>query len=186
MKNWIVFGSQTFTEVNCIRKALGKDPDLIITNRTNLIGVNDEILVECKDKFVFLPAKPSWDDYRKVFKKYSPLFENCVVTLNGYLRILLPEVCSFFKEKKITCLNGHPGYLPKYPWLVGKDPQKRAYEAGCPTAGSIIHEVVAEVDAGRLLASKEISIEGMTLDEVYEALHNNSINLWIEYLRGIL
>lgn len=184
--NWIVFGSQTFTEVNCIRKALNRDPDLIITNRTDLIGVNDEILRGCKDRFVFIPKKPSWDDYRKVFKKYSDLFESCVITLNGYLRILLPEVCNFFAEKGIACLNGHPGLLTKYPWLAGKDPQKRAYEAKCPTAGSIIHEVIAEVDAGKLLAEREISIEGMSLDEVYEALHQNSINLWIDYLRNIL
>ena len=79
--------------------------------------------------------------------------------------------------------NGHPGLITKYPELKGKDPQVRAYEGKYETAGSVIHEVVPEVDAGKILKEGEVDIKDKSLDEVYSSLHKLSTDLWIDFLK---
>ena len=178
-KNWVTFFSQTGSEILLVSKALNREPDLIVTNRTDLIGVNKELIELYSDKFVFIPRKPSEDDYRWLLKKYKDIFADCICTLHGYLRI----IPSFLCEKLSNFYNGHPGLVSKYPELKGFNAQERAWQGGYKTAGSIIHEVTAGVDEGRILAEKEISIEGMSFDEVYSALHDNSVELWIDFLK---
>ena len=98
--------------------------------------------------------------------------------MHGWLRIVPEEICD-----KYEIYNGHPGLITEYPELKGKDPQVRAFEGKYKLAGSVIHEVVPEVDAGKILYEHAISIDGLTLDEVYSSLHDVSTNLWIDFLR---
>ena len=97
---------------------------------------------------------------------------------SAYSRIIPSEIC-----KEYSIVNLHPGLITKYPILKGKDPQEKAYNLGLKTSGAVIHEVVAEVDSGKILDSIEISIEGLTLDEVYENLHKCSSELWIKFFK---
>ena len=118
--------------------------------------------------------KPSVEDYKNALDGKG----DGLISLHGYLRILPPEIC-----KKYSIVNLHPGLITKYPILKGKDPQEKAYNLGLKTSGAVIHEVIAEVDSGKILDSIEISIEGLTLDEVYENLHKCSSELWIKFFK---
>ena len=174
--NWVAFFSQTGSEIVNISEEIGRWPDLIVTNREDGFEkinpkrkINEELL---NVDIIYLSNKPTVEEYKNVLSK------KCIVTLHGWLRIMPPEIC-----EQHTIYNGHPGLITEYPELKGKDPQIRAFEGKYKLAGSVIHEVVPEVDAGKILHEHAISIDGLTLDEVYSSLHEVSTNLWIDFLK---
>ena len=177
-KKWVCFYSQTGSEINNIRKLLKKDPDIIVYNGDDLSHTNMELLEDLGDKMVRLPAKPSLDDYLQLAEI---LPKDCLITLNGYLRIIPKYMCEHF-----NILNLHPGLITKYPELKGFNPQEKAFNLNLPTTGVVIHEVTPELDSGKIIASKEVPIAGNTLDVVYEKLHDAATQLWVDVLKDIL
>ena len=98
-----------------------------------------------------------------------------LVTLNGWLRIVPPEICKMY-----NLVNGHPGLITRYPELKGIDPQKRFWtnKDKYEYYGSVVHEVTAEVDEGRVLSFSEKKVDG-TEEEPFEILKNTSLNAWL-------
>jgi folate-dependent phosphoribosylglycinamide formyltransferase PurN len=82
-----------------------------------------------------------------------------------------------------TMFNGHPGLISKYPELKGKDPQMKAWDLNLETTGCVIHKVTAGVDEGPIIKQVEVSIKGLTMDEMFEELHKKSVMLWAGFLR---
>lgn len=74
------------------------------------------------------------------------------IVLAGYMRILSDE---FVKRWAGRILNIHPSLLPKY---RGLDTFARAMEAGDSHAGSSVHIVTPELDAGEVLAQVRVAI----------------------------
>ena len=175
--NWVAFFSQTGSEIVNICEEINRWPDLIVTNRMDGFDkINPKLtqrILNGKQRMLMVEKKPPVHRYDEAIRTGS------VVTLHGWLRIIPEEICS-----KYQIYNGHPGLITKYPELKGKDPQERAFEGKYETAGSVIHKVVPEVDAGTVLEEKEINIKGMSLDEVYKSLHVVSTDLWVEVLKG--
>jgi len=177
MRPWITFFSQTGTEIAALCQALGKYPHGIVTNKQNMTNVNKDLVNttsfrEHKLNQTFwhiLPAKPSIDDYLNTLSS----FDNPVITLHGYLRIIPKVVC-----EKYEIYNLHPGLIDKYPSLKGFNPQERAFREGYKLAGCVIHRVIPDVDEGEILMSQGISIENKTLNEVYDSLRNVALDLW--------
>jgi len=177
MRPWVTFFSQTGSEIYNLSNALGLYPDAIITNRQNNEGVNPDLLTitafrtQKLNQTIWhtLPNKPVVEDYSQVLQK----FNNPVVTLHGYLRIIPKEICN-----KYEIYNLHPGLINKYSELKGFNPQERAFTRGYKDAGCVIHKVTPGVDEGEIVAHGEISIEGMSLTEVYSSLHNCAFNTW--------
>ena len=175
------FFSQTGSEILNIINSTGAVPDVIITNRLRKDGtlknseiINRELLDRFGSRIVCIPVKPSVEDYENALNNR----DGGLISLHGYLRIIPSEIC-----KEYSIVNLHPGLITKYPILKGKDPQEKAYNLGLKTSGAVIHEVVAEVDSGKILDSIEVSIEGLTLDEGYENLHKCSSELWIKFFK---
>ena len=173
--NWIAFFSQTGSEIVNICEEIGRWPDLIVTNRMDGFDkINPELtkrLLNGKQRMLMVEKKPPVHRYDEAIRDGS------IVTLHGWLRIVPEEICD-----KYEIYNGHPGLITKYPELKGKDPQERAFEAGYKVGGCVIHRVIPEVDEGQILSEGVISIEGLTLDDVYDKLHEVSINLWVDFL----
>lgn len=177
MRPWIAFFSQTGTEIHGLSNALGVYPDIIVTNKPDLKNVNKELL--CTTQFrehklnktilEFLPNKPEASHYLKILK----CFDNPVVTLHGFLRIIPKEICDQFE-----IYNLHPGLIDKFPSLKGFNPQERAFIEGYKLAGCVIHRVTPGVDEGEILMSQGVSIEGMDLNGVYDALRDTALDLW--------
>ena len=177
MKQWIAFFSQTGTEILNISNKLNVFPSLIVTNKEDYKQINFELYNECYDRIEFLPKKPTLNDYIKLINKYQYLFDNAIITLNGYLRIIPEELCNRF-----NIYNLHPGLITKYPSLKGFNPQEVAYVLNLPTSGCVIHKVTPELDSGEILKDIEVDIKGCTLDEVYSKLHDAAEEIWIDFL----
>lgn len=166
----IALFSQTGGEIVNISRALGKWPDVIITNKRpeHLREISSEIP---KDLLVELPNKPTTEDYRKVLPKQA------IVTLHGWLRILPEDICNEYE-----IYNGHPGLITRYPELKGKDPQDRAWKGEYLTAGCVIHKVTAGVDEGEVLLEKEFPCRLLSYNKFMDKLYETSLELWKTFL----
>ena len=191
---WIAFFSQTGSEIAAISRALGRWPDYIVTNKMTDEGINPAILrtinystaKEGRSTLIRMPKWPRDVDYMNIadYMGFSILNgkwkDNVLVTLHGYLRILPPHFCD-----NTRIYNGHPGLITKYPELKGFNPQKKAFEAGSyETVGSVIHEVIPELDSGDVVASGEIKNDFDNLEDCTVALHDLSIQLWTKFLKN--
>ena len=177
MRSWVTFFSQTGTEIHDLSRALGIYPDCIVTNKQNHKTTNIGLFETTKFRsqklneniWIQLPQKPTVEDYKKALNG----FNNPVITLHGYLRIIPKEICENYEM-----YNLHPGLIDKFPALKGFNPQERAFTEGYKLAGCVIHKVIPGVDEGEILMSQGVSIEGMNLDGVYGALRDTALDLW--------
>lgn len=76
-----------------------------------------------------------------------------LICLAGFMRILTPGFTSRWGQGRM--LNIHPSLLPLYP---GLDTHARALAAGDAEAGCTVHEVTADLDAGRILGQARVPV----------------------------
>ena len=179
---WIAFFSQTGTEIYNLSKDLGIYPDCIVTNQQDVGKINKNLYnmytfreskLNLKNTWQVLPEKPTLTNYNKVLNP----FNNPIITLHGFLRILPKKICDQYE-----IYNLHPGLITKFPELKGFNPQERAFNQGYLTAGCVIHRVIPDVDEGPIVKTGEINIEGADLPGVYEKLHNLAFFLWKNFI----
>ena len=169
---WIALFSQTGSEIIDLSSELNRKPDFVITN-ANLDKVNPDIEVDFRinnDEAKTLDILEDIEFDRK----------DTLITLNGWLRIVPPDKCKIY-----NIYNGHPGLITKYPELKGKDPQKRAWKniASYSKIGSVVHKVVAEVDAGEIIVEKSARTRDvLNIDRTYDTLRKTSFDAWVEFL----
>ena len=168
---WIAFFSQTGSEIVDIIDKLGRKPSQIITNYRpdDLRQVNKKL-----PYYAEVSNKPSLNELEFVCE----LYENPIITLHGWLRIMPPEICS-----KHEIYNGHPGLITKYPELKGKDPQMRAWNGNYDFYGTVLHRVTEGVDEGEIISSASFTKEGLDVDEYFRILREMSTTLWVDFLR---
>jgi len=172
-KNWVALFSQTGSEIVDLSTKLSRKPDFVITN-ANLDNVNPNIEVDFRINNDEAKTLDILEDIE--FDKRDTL-----ITLNGWLRIVPPDKCKMY-----NIYNGHPGLITKYPELKGKDPQKRAWEniASYAKIGSVVHKVVAEVDAGEVIVEKSARTRDvLNINRTYDTLRKTSFDAWIEFFK---
>ena len=76
-----------------------------------------------------------------------------IVCLAGFMRLLTPEFVGHWPERM---LNIHPALLPAF---KGLDTHKRALAAGAKMHGATVHFVVAEMDAGPIIAQDAVAVD---------------------------
>jgi len=178
---WIAFFSQTGSEITDISKSLKRWPDVIVTNErpTRLRTINSEILEQ--DLLVTTPNKPTEKELLEIIEYY----DNPIITLHGWLRIMPPNICNEYK-----IYNGHPGLITDFPELKGKDPQIRAFEGikqgKYEYAGAVLHKVVAGVDEGKILMQERFNTFGVELDDLFRILRDRSLYMWCRFLKEVL
>ena len=173
---WIAFFSQTGSEIADIADSIKRWPDVIITNdRPEHLRTVDERIA--KQGYFTWSNKPTEDEYIELLEAYP----DALVTLHGWLRIVPEYVC---ERSKIY--NGHPGLITKYPELKGKDPQVRAFELKHETIGCVLHEVVAGVDEGKIIAEERVNAFGLDLENTFRILRDRSLYLWVNFLKKVL
>lgn len=174
---WIAFFSQTGSEIVDISNALGRKPDLLVTNNfEQKIKFNPGIR---KLGVTIQSARHDMlMDYFRMQRVYNP--DLTLITLHGYLRIIPEDICN-----KYDILNGHPGLITKYPELKGKDPQVRTWEGKYLDLGSVVHKVTPGVDEGEVLSSVAYTNRCESLDEMYGKLRQSSLESWLWVLKRI-
>lgn len=126
--------------------------ELVISNNVDAFGLQRAtsagIATTCIDHRDF----PSRAEFDQALIDRIDLAEPDIVILAGFMRILTAEFVEHYRERLV---NIHPSLLPKFP---GVDTHRRAIEAGEKWHGVTIHFVVAEVDAGPIIAQGRIPI----------------------------
>lgn len=172
-KRWVAFFSQTGAEIADISEKIGRWPDIIVTNaRPKSVRTLDPRLQNKGIKIV--APKPTIHDYRRVLQ--NPGKQELIITLHGWLWIIPERIVKDYKM-----YNGHPGLITKYPELKGKDPQQRAIDGKYKIAGSVIHEVISEVDEGKILYKKQFFTKGLNQEEIYQKFRKTSLDLWSKF-----
>ena len=89
---WIAFFSQTGSEIADIAEAIGRWPDVIVTNERpeHLRTINDKVE---KQGYYTWANKPTEEDYIGLLEKWP----NAIVTLHGWLRIVPPMFVNVLK-----------------------------------------------------------------------------------------
>ena len=171
---WIAFFSQTGSEIVNVSEAIGRWPDVIITNKRpeHLRKINEKL---AEREICTIPNKPIEGDYFDILQYYP----DALITLHGWLRVVPESIANSFE-----IYNGHPGLITLYPDLKGKDPQEKAWEANYKTIGSVIHRVTAGVDEGPVVMERAYNSPNLlSLNDTFRILHNISTDLWIKFFK---
>lgn len=175
---WGALFSQTGSEICNLAERIGKYPDLVISDNTNISSkVDPRIELNCKNI--------RWAKYKglSVDQKIAYYMDHLngfdVITLHGWLNIVPPEVCN-----KIVIYNGHPALINYYPELKGKDPQVRTWEniSRYIFIGSVVHRVTPGVDEGSI--SNECMVvadRGLDLSSTFDTLRQTSLDSWVDF-----
>jgi len=92
----------------------------------------------------------------------------------GYMRVLSPA----FLERFPAVLNLHPSLLPEF---RGLHAVRRTLDSGARKTGVTVHFMVEEVDAGPMVAQREVPIlPGDTEESLLERLHPVEHQLLVE------
>jgi phosphoribosylglycinamide formyltransferase 1 len=75
-----------------------------------------------------------------------------IVCLAGFMRVLTPWLTNKWRGQM---LNIHPSLLPQF---KGLDTHRRAIAAGVKEHGATVHFVVAELDAGPIIAQERVPV----------------------------
>ena len=84
-----------------------------------------------------------------------------LICLGGFMRLFTP---AFVQRWHGRMLNIHPSLLPSFP---GLDPHGQALRAGVKISGATVHFVIAETDAGPIVAQAAVPVAG---DDTAETL----------------
>lgn len=179
-KDWGVLISQTGSEVISIGQETGFLPSLLVTNRLAKIPEkNLEIFGKYGVIIKTIPLKPSLEDYL-----CPELLEKKLITLHGFLRIVPAE---FFEKYEGKIYNGHPALITRYPELKGFNKQEdiAGNQEKYPLCGSVIHEVIPELDSGDVVGAIETENTAKTIDEAYTLLRTTSLQSWDFFFKYI-
>lgn len=171
--DWGVLISQTGSEVLSIGQETGFLPSLLVTNRLAKIPEkNLEIFGKYGVTVKTIPLKPSLENYL-----FPELLSKKLITLHGFLRIVPAE---FFDKYQGKIYNGHPALITRYPELKGFNKQEdiAGNQEKYPLCGSVIHEVIPELDSGDVVAAIETENTATTIDEAYSLLRITSLESW--------
>jgi phosphoribosylglycinamide formyltransferase len=104
------------------------------------------------------------------------------------MHILTPDFLNPIAQAGIKVINLHPALPGEF---AGAGAIERAWEAGrkgeIERTGVMIHEVIAEVDAGEAIVTEEVRLRGEeTLEELEERIHEVEHGLIVEGTRRTL
>ena len=175
---WTAMFSRTGYELYCIIKELKLLPTQIICNRKPIAdGIHPllwDFLKQQNYDITFVTKVPTVEEYDLFLQ--PP--DKHIISLHGWMRIVPGPVC-----EKFNIYNGHPGDIITYPELKGKDPQEKALRLDHKTIGTVIHQVIPEVDAGQVLAVAKIANTFRDVESISIALREQSIKLWVDFLK---
>lgn len=111
-----------------------------------------------------------------------------VVVCAGWMHILAPEFLNPVAGAGIKVINLHPALPGEF---AGAGAIERAWEAGrtegLKRTGVMVHEVIAEVDAGEAVVWEEVEIrEGEGLEGLEGRMHEVEHGLIVEGVRRTL
>lgn len=136
-------------------EAITNNPDAKGIQKAENLGV-DVIIIDHK-KF---NSREEFDT--KLVEEIKNLNVDLTV-LAGFMRILTP----IFTDQ-IKAINIHPSLLPLY---KGSNALERSFGSDMKVAGVTVHEVVTEIDAGKIIAQKCFDKSNMDFSTFKKSIH---------------
>lgn len=170
-------------------KQLDAEVSLVVSNRKAAYG-----LVRAEQAGIptlYFPLKPytdaglSREDYDRALAERLVELQPDVIVLAGWMHIFDAVFLDSFPEQVI---NLHPALPGQFPGIHAIERTFEAYQLGeVETGGCMVHFVIHEVDAGRVIAQTEISLYSDDTLEKFEArVHEAEHRLLIDALRTVL
>jgi phosphoribosylglycinamide formyltransferase len=132
-------------------------------------------------------ARTSYDaDLASLILSFSPRPD--LIVCAGWMHIVTPSFLTPIAAQNIKIINLHPALPGEFAGTHAIDRAwKAGQEEGLTRTGVMIHEVIAEVDAGETILTKEVELrEGETLDDLEERIHKVEHGLIVEGTRKVL
>ncbi|KAE8857010.1 hypothetical protein PTNB29_08077 [Pyrenophora teres f. teres] len=132
-------------------------------------------------------ARQRYDaDLAKIILESAPRPD--LIVCAGWMHIVTPSFLTPISAANIKIINLHPALPGEF---AGAGAIERAWKAGredgLKRTGVMIHEVIAEVDAGEAIVTQEVELkEGETLEELEERIHGVEHGLIVEGTRRTL
>lgn len=172
---WIALFSQSGSEILALTEKLEFKPSIILTNNLRMSWVSGIDIFKCA------PHDELMEWLRLSYPDNTFRNEKVLITLHGYLRIIPEDICMRYKN----IYNGHPGAIDLYPELKGKDPQEKVWNNNekYRIIGSVVHEVVPEVDGGEIVSASHYTNRNDNLKELMHALKVSSLDSWYWFMK---
>ncbi|USP77849.1 hypothetical protein yc1106_05123 [Curvularia clavata] len=132
-------------------------------------------------------AREEYDaDLAKMILSQTPRPD--MIVCAGWMHIVTPAFLGPIAEAKIKIINLHPALPGEF---AGAGAIERAWKAGreegLKRTGVMIHEVIAEVDAGEPVLTREVELrEGESLEALEERIHGVEHGAIVEGTRRML
>jgi phosphoribosylglycinamide formyltransferase-1 len=125
---------------------------LVISNRPDAGGLATATAAGIPTVIVDHKAYQSREAFEQALQTTLEQHRIDIVCLAGFMRLLTPGLVSRWQGRM---LNIHPALLPAF---KGLDTHARALAAGVKLHGATVHFVVAEVDAGPIIAQGAVTV----------------------------
>lgn len=150
-----VLGSTRGTDLKGIMEAI-ESKRLYATVEIVVSNIPTAGILNCGAKAQYLsPQGLRRDQYDRIVTTVLEEHNVDVVVLIGYMRILGNSFCRRWTGR---CFNVHPSLLPKYSGYMDKRIHASVLSNGETESGCTIHEVVANVDEGRIVVQKKCPV----------------------------
>jgi phosphoribosylglycinamide formyltransferase-1 len=160
-KNIVILISGSGSNMACIvqaarreqwHKRFGVRITCVISNRPNAEGLSLAAKLGLTSQVLDHQNFASRQAFDAELMQLIDRWEPALVVLAGFMRILTPEFVQHYAGRM---LNIHPSLLPAF---TGLNTHQRAIDAGCKVAGATVHQVVAELDHGPILAQAVVPV----------------------------
>lgn len=131
---------------------LGAQVACIISNRPDAKGLVTAYALGVATQVVDHKQYATRETFDAALQLAVDSHQPVLVVLAGFMRILTPGFVAHYADRIV---NIHPSLLPAF---TGLNTHQRAIEAGCLVAGATVHQVIAELDHGRILAQAVVPI----------------------------
>ncbi|MCA9778283.1 MAG: phosphoribosylglycinamide formyltransferase [Candidatus Eremiobacteraeota bacterium] len=152
---------------------------LVVSNKDGVRSLDRAREAGCPSRVFSRSDYSSRDEFDKALANHLKGQGIELVVLAGWMHILGAEYLS----RAPRTINLHPALPGCYPGLHAIE---RAWQDGAETSGCMVHEVIAEVDAGRVLGTQELRLADFSsLAEFEAAMHVAEHRLLVDVVREI-
>jgi len=161
----ILFSGEGSNLENLIKKLHPQKVEIAaaITNNPHARGIEKAEKLGIKSIIIDHKCYDKREDFDKELVETIQNIKPDLTVLAGFMRILTP----LFTDN-IKAINIHPSLLPLF---KGANALERSFESDMKVAGVTVHEVITELDAGKIILQQCFSKNGMDFEAFKESIH---------------